>query len=181
MYQGNNPCAIRSRCEIVKAFMSLLSEKDFDDIGIKEIMAQASLSRQTFYQIFDSKEEILQFYLDSIFSDFMEELKKNDVACLCDTAKVFFSFFENYRECLSLIIKKGKSAVILEKCREYLYKYNESKTILPGISDSTEREYALTFVVSGMVAMLENWLNKEEQTLSSSQMADLVCKITKRK
>mgnify|MGYP000072671706 CR=1 FL=1 len=52
MYQGNNPSALRSREEIVNAFMTLLQHSSIDRITIKQIMDTAGLSRQTFYQIF---------------------------------------------------------------------------------------------------------------------------------
>lgn len=45
MYQGSNPSAIRSRNEIVNAFLTLLATHDLDDISIKQIMDATDLSR----------------------------------------------------------------------------------------------------------------------------------------
>ena len=86
MYQGNNPSALRSREEIVNAFMTLLQHSSIDRITIKQIMDTAGLSRQTFYQIFSSKEEILEYYLDSVFGKFTAHYRINTVHNLCDSA-----------------------------------------------------------------------------------------------
>ena len=67
MYQGTNPSAIRSREEIIRAFFSLLQNNSLEEISIKQIMGATDLSRQTFYQIFNSKDEILEYYLDTVF------------------------------------------------------------------------------------------------------------------
>ena len=48
MYTGTNPSALRSRKEIVQAFLSLLSDHSLEEITIKQIMDVTGLSRQTF-------------------------------------------------------------------------------------------------------------------------------------
>ena len=109
MYQGNNPSALRSREEIVNAFMTLLQHSSIDRITIKQIMDTAGLSRQTFYQIFSSKEEILEYYLDTVFGKFTAHCRINTVHNLCDAARLFFGFFEEYKDSLGLIIRSGNT------------------------------------------------------------------------
>ena len=69
MYQGNNPSALRSREEIVNAFMTLRGILPLTGSPLNKDHGSAGLSRQTFYQIFSSKEEILEYYLDSVFEN----------------------------------------------------------------------------------------------------------------
>ncbi|MDO5423674.1 MAG: TetR/AcrR family transcriptional regulator [Eubacteriales bacterium] len=95
MYTGTNPSALRSRKEIVQAFLSLLSDYSFEEITIKQIMDATGLSRQTFYQIFSDKEEILEYYLDTIFEEFITHTEQHEVRNLCDAAKLFLYFFKN--------------------------------------------------------------------------------------
>ena len=117
MYQGNNPSAIRSRNEIVKAFLELLAAHDLDAISIKQIMDATDLSRQTFYQIFSSKEDILEYYLDVLFGSFIEHSRGKTIESLCDAAKLFFSFFADYRDCLS----ETERAVLYSENAENIY------------------------------------------------------------
>lgn len=179
MYTGSNPSALRSRNEIVPAFFNLLSDYSFEEITIKQIMDATGLSRQTFYQIFADKEEILEFYLDTLFEKFIAHTKQYEVKNLCDAAKIFFAFFQEYKEIFSLIIKNGKSCVLQRKCREYLQKSQYIHYDLHGVESDWDREYATTFVISGMVAMLEQWIRSPQSAKSGAkELALLVCRIT---
>lgn len=179
MYQGTNPSALRSRGEIVRSFLSLLAQTDLEELSIKQIMDATDLSRQTFYQIFDSKEEIIEYYLDTIFSEFISHTKVQIVENLCDAAKLFFSFFEAYWDTLALFIRNGKSCMVQRKCREYLQKDQYIHYSLHGVHTEQEQEYATTFVISGMVAMLEKWVRETPgMKVSAQELSLLVCRIT---
>ncbi len=43
------------------------------DITIKNICREADLSRQTFYQIFESKDEVIEYLFSELFSEFEEQ------------------------------------------------------------------------------------------------------------
>ncbi len=179
MYQGNNPSAIRSRNEIVKAFLQLLKENTLESISIKQIMDATDLSRQTFYQIFHSKEDILEYYLDVLFERFIEHSRGKNIMDLCDAAVLFFGFFADYRDILALFIRNGKSCVVQRKCREYLQAERYVHYALAGVKTPQEQSYATTFAISGMVAMLEQWVReKGESSITAEELAQLVCRIT---
>ncbi|MGM9662555.1 MAG: TetR/AcrR family transcriptional regulator [Oscillospiraceae bacterium] len=61
MYQGSNPIAKRSQDWLAEALLELLKTKAYAQISIKDICGKAGLSRQTFYQMFDSKEEVARY------------------------------------------------------------------------------------------------------------------------
>ncbi len=179
MYQGNNPSAIRSRNEIVTAFLQLLKENTLESISIKQIMDATDLSRQTFYQIFRSKEDILEYYLDVLFEGFIEHSRGKEIHDLCDAAVLFFAFFADYRDTLALFIRNGKSCVVQRKCREYLQAERYVHYALAGVKTQEEQSYATTFAISGMVAMLEQWVRESGETkVTAEELAQLVCRIT---
>ncbi len=179
MYTGKNPSALRSRREILQAFLSLLSEHPLEEISIKQIMDMTGLSRQTFYQILADKEEILEYYLDTLFEEFITHSEQHEITTLCDAAKLFFSFFQEYQQIFGLIIKNGKSCVMQRKCREYLQKSKYIHYDLRGAQTQQELDYATTFVISGMVAVLEQWARSEEPApMKAQDLALLVCHIT---
>lgn len=179
MYTGSNPSALRSRKEIVQAFLSLLERRPLEEITIKQIMDMTGLSRQTFYQIFDDKEEILEYYLDTLFEEFITHTQRQEVKNLCDAAKLFFAFFQEYKQIFGLIIQNGKSCVMQRKCREYLQKNQYIHYHLQGVRTQQEMEYATTFIISGMVAMLEQWVRTaDSEQISTKELALLVCRIT---
>lgn len=179
MYTGNNPSALRSRREIVQVFLQLLQTTPLESISIKQLMEMTELSRQTFYQIFKDKEEILEFYLDTVFEEFISVSQTYEIDSLCDAAKIFFSFFENYQSTFALIIQNGKSCVMQRKCREYLQQNQYIHYHLHGVQTKFEQEYATTFVISGIVAMLEQWIRlPENDRPDTHELSLLVCRIT---
>ncbi len=179
MYTGNNPSALRSRREITAAMMRLMQTKSYGSLSIKEIMAESGYSRQTFYQIFESKEEILEFYIESILDDYTGSITECELGDLCGAAKVFFTFCDKYKAELSVLVREGKSCILMRKCRDYLLKHELLHYTRNEDLTHAERDFSAAFTAGGMVAMLEKWLKEgEESPLNSHDMAGLVCKIT---
>ncbi|MDO4651055.1 MAG: TetR/AcrR family transcriptional regulator, partial [Eubacteriales bacterium] len=63
MYCGSNKTALMSQKAISEAFLSLLQEKDFSSISVSELCKCAGISRQTFYSLFQSKEDVICYEL----------------------------------------------------------------------------------------------------------------------
>lgn len=57
-----DPRIIRTRNLIIDAFTELISEKDLDNIYVKDITNRANINRATFYRHFSNKEELCKYY-----------------------------------------------------------------------------------------------------------------------
>ena len=72
---------IRSKRDLANALIELLQEKNYDDIGIKEITDKARVSKNTFYNNFKDKNELLSFvfqrYEDALFEEIRPLRKKS--------------------------------------------------------------------------------------------------------
>lgn len=178
MYTGNNPAALRSREYIVQTFLKLAETTSVSEMSIKQIMDGSGLSRQTFYQIFETKEEILEYCVDRLFGDFMESIENCAVSDLCNTAKVFFAFFDRQKPFMKMMVQNGKNYILQRKFREYLQEEKYINFHQEGVRTEQEREYAMTFVVSGMVGILEEWLKADGPEVNAQDLAHLVCRIT---
>lgn len=64
-YQGTNPTALKSQQAILETMNNLLKNKAYSDISISEICEQSGVSRQTFYKLFETKENLLLFVLQN--------------------------------------------------------------------------------------------------------------------
>ena len=67
-----DPRIRRSRNMLMEALAKLLTKKEFDDISIQEIAAEATLNRATFYLHYPDKDALLQAMTDLRFRDLME-------------------------------------------------------------------------------------------------------------
>lgn len=63
MYYGNNKTALQSQRQIASAMMALIEEKPYSQITVSELCKTAGISRQTFYSLFTSRENVMVFSL----------------------------------------------------------------------------------------------------------------------
>ena len=60
------------RESIFTALMILMERKSFSEITITEIVNKAGVSRMSYYRNYNSKEDIINIYLDEMFEEYME-------------------------------------------------------------------------------------------------------------
>lgn len=65
MYCGTNKTALQSQRQIADAMMALLGEKPFSQVTVSELCKAAGISRQTFYTLFTSRENVMVFTLQA--------------------------------------------------------------------------------------------------------------------
>ena len=89
MYKGKHKTAVKSQKIIAEAFFDILMERSYYDVSIKEICAKAGISRQTFYSLFGTKEDVIKFYLTETFNQWRQQAKTNGVNSLYDLILFF--------------------------------------------------------------------------------------------
>lgn len=75
------------------SLLKLLSEKPYSKITITEITSTAQLARRTFYRNFDSKEDILDLYIQTLFGEYVNLLKEEKILKIYNVAKIYFDFW----------------------------------------------------------------------------------------
>lgn len=170
MYKGNNPTALQSQEWIKVAFFDLLESKPLKIITIKEICERAGLARQTFYKLFESKEEILEYHLDSLFREYIHEIKKKKEINTQLFALLYFEFFKNNHKFILLLIDNDVTTILSKKFREYLF---EIKKLTKKISEKLMNDYALAFISGALVEILIFWV-KDGTQVSSRDLSMLV-------
>ncbi len=65
MYSGCNRIALESQHHIADALLLLLEDTPFEQISVTRLCREAGVSRQTFYTLFDSREDVVIFQLKS--------------------------------------------------------------------------------------------------------------------
>lgn len=64
MLQSSNPIAQQSQRWIVQALLDLMGKEEYDRISVTRICSKAGLDRRTFYRNFESKNDVLEHYID---------------------------------------------------------------------------------------------------------------------
>lgn len=159
MERSMNPSSRRSRRWITKALLELMMEKPYEKISITEIATEADVVRRTFYRNFESKEDVIKTYIESIFKGFIELMKENHEDQNEVVAADFFKYMNRHKVFLKLLEENNMFDLILQVFEERLNEFDEKYQKEPYKSmTETYKKYHNAFHTAGMWYMLETWL-----------------------
>lgn len=78
---------IKTKKSIYDAFISLLSEKTFEEIKVSEICERALINRSTFYSHFDDKFMLFDSLISDMKNSLLDELSKKSIS---DNSKEYY-------------------------------------------------------------------------------------------
>lgn len=154
MYSGNNPSARRSMEWLKNSLLQLLEEKKYSDITIKEICRRADLSRQTFYQIFDSKEEVMQYHFSILFQEFTKECESFRDLTIFSIAYHFFQFFYAHRKFIEILISNNLIFLLEQQFEIYLQKID---LFLIFTNHDAHPDYTAAYLAGALTQILIHW------------------------
>lgn len=173
MYQGKNPTALQSQNLITEALLALMEEEPFQKITIKAVCAHAGVSRQTFYSLFENKEEVIGRRLDQLFEEyrkrFIEEKRAYTICSLCDS---IMECFVEQKKLLSLLVENHLDTLAREKSEAYLLHLDN----IFHAYDHEDRDYAISFLAGAIISMVVYVIRKDDFT-DSRKISNLVQKI----
>lgn len=126
----------KTRESIFKAFISLLSEKDFSQITVCEIIDRADVGRATFYSHFETKDFLLKELCEELFCHIFDALEENNEhkhIFECNAPEsVFLHLFQHFKQNDNNILKliSCKNNELFLQC----FKANLQKLILNQLS-----------------------------------------------
>ena len=162
MYSGKNPSALRSQQWLADSLVDLMKVKEFQHISVKEICQKADLTRQTFYQIFSSKEDVIRYVLAKDCADFKDTLSQNGQVSMEDLVSGFFCFFRKREDMVQMLIRHRLDHLLTA----------QFSLALPEIMDiCTERKevflsnpYLKSFIIGGLLNMILEWIKSGDGT-----------------
>ena len=144
MYYGTNPTALQSQKMLINALLELMEKKEFSKISIKELCSTALVSRQTFYTLFDGKEEVIGLHLDTLFSDSKKELSVNE---LCS---ITISCLVKEKKLIQLMVESNLDYIVKNKVENYLLSLNN----LLSPTEKEHQEYAIAFLAGALMSVI---------------------------
>ena len=101
------PVELGSQNRIQSTLLSLMGKYPYSKISVSQICLVAKVSRQTYYRLFDTKDDILVLHLHGIISEFLLPKILLDTSATPELLQ-FFLFFSRYRKLLELLCKNDK-------------------------------------------------------------------------
>ncbi|WP_278926109.1 TetR/AcrR family transcriptional regulator [Staphylococcus auricularis] len=157
---------VKTKRKARKAMITLLKEKKYDDISVKDICETAGISRGTFYLHYKDKYDLVQQYQ----KEFVKEGTKKALNLLNEERYSFFyqmvKFWNEEAELLLLLISDNGSVEVQNQLRAML-QTNAEKHVFPHMSfkkySKTEQRYFTVFFSNAVFGMIQEWVNTGRQ------------------
>lgn len=157
MYQGHNPSAPRSMEWLDQALLTLLQKEKYSKITVRQICQQADLSRQTFYQMFDSKEEVIEYHFSILFQEFALKCDSFQNVSLSEIVRYFFFFFYDQRDFIQILISNNLVFFLERQFEVYLRKIE----LFCQINDQEQfGDYTTAYVAGALTQILIHWFDR---------------------
>ena len=154
MYEGCNKTALASQSAIADALLKLMKEKPYSRISVSELCKRAGISRQTFYSLFESKDDVIAFELERKYCFHPEEHECCRTSMtLEDICHAYSVYITERRDILVLLVRND----ILYLFQDSLYNTCSScDSYLPGYPGQ-DRIYAADFLAGGLTGIARNY------------------------
>lgn len=173
MYEGNNPTALTSREWLVNALLTLMETKPYSKITVKDICQKADLSRQTFYNFFDAKDDIILFCIKRCYLEMMEGLKSRSPLLISDITEELAKTFRKNQNMMQLIISQNLEPLLEYELASVIQIFAEQ--VNPEVTDHYYK-YGTAFLTGAIAHTVIYWL-KDSNPISSKQLSELLTDI----
>ncbi len=149
----------RTKKAIQNAFMSLLTEKSFDKITMKEVAAAASIDRKTLYNYYKNLDDLLEELENNLIDKFEGAIAQMKFSTLEDVKDAFALLNEHLKENVSsytFLMKILKESFLASKTVAYL-KGKVRMVLTETRVVGAQIELAVEFITYGMFAAYRLW------------------------
>ena len=173
MYCGNNKTALQSQRQIANAMMALLGQKPFAQITVSEVCKAAGISRQTFYTLFTSRENVMVFTLQAKACDGPALDAPESPACRGDLLRWLCRGYSEY-----MLRNQGLIRLLVDNHIDYLL-YDTFFEAMDGCdgflpkADPCTRSYAASFYAGGIACVARRYA-QEGCSSDASQLEALL-------
>jgi len=146
---------------MMDTLLSLIEKYSYDKISVKEIVGQAQIARCTFYRHYSNKDDLLLACCKRITAKLAEQMTDDNCKTIYGTALVFFSFWQDNQDFLSLLRKNDLIYFFLKSYDDFMFDISKSVKYegkdLDGFSFSPKIRYHFFFSINGLWGMVNRW------------------------
>ncbi|MEM6284083.1 MAG: TetR/AcrR family transcriptional regulator [Chloroflexota bacterium] len=159
----------RTRKLLQDALIRLLRRKRLAKIQIKEIVEEADVARTTFYQHFETKEQLLFSLIDDLFEKiYTVVFQGRDNTEELDILQLLTSSYEQWRlygEELRWVLQVENKDLLIAALRVHIdaLKREADKRMMPDPAFRVYNDYESSFVAGGVYMLIKDWVANDMQ------------------
>jgi AcrR family transcriptional regulator len=167
-----NPITLRSKKWIVNSLIELMDKKTYNQITLKEIAENVDLARQTIYRNFETKEAILEYYVDGLYDEFIRIISAKCDITLNDLLITYFEYWYKSKEFLKKMIDNNVYSILLDLHLKYLNSMATNEEI-KHLTFVSKNGYFNHFSAGGLWFVLKRWIEDGAEK-TPKEMTDII-------
>jgi len=172
---------IRRTKKLLKdSLISLMEEKEFKNISVKDITELADLNRGTFYLHYNDTYHLLQDIEDEVLHDFQEMINGYKHSFQPDTLLPVLNpvihYVADHTAICRILFENSSSTDFLNRFHSLIYENGREiiKAMYPQ-SEETTMQYFFEYITYGLIGMLKRWLETGKR-MPEQKLAELADK-----
>lgn len=172
---------VKTKRSIKNAFVELLSEKDIDDITIKEIADRAVINRKTFYNYYKGVYQIVDEIENEIVETFDSAVKGIDLKAQMKEPSLIFekltSIINNNIDFYGALLKTNGNIGLVFKIKKVLKAKAQEGFASQFDIDSEKLAFMMEYAISGMISVYQSWFNsgRKQPIEEISDIVSTIC------
>lgn len=171
----NDKRALRSAELIQEGLIKCLKNKSFDEITVSDIQRESTVSRSTFYRLFDNLIDVLYYQCDLLATAMEENYAAQKSSTLQNFIKYSLSFWLDNHGFLEALFKSGKIYILQSVMTEHSHYYKDFFT--NSKLSETEMNYLIPTATSILNTILMTWI-KNGKKESADEIYKVFLEIT---
>lgn len=176
---------VKTHLAIDDAFTTLIKEKNFDNITVKDISEKAMVNRGTFYMHYEDKYDLLEHYEEELLAglsknmiDNIEDSHKLTIDMTRQIAKETFEYVNSHHEKIIALFNNPGIKRFEDKIAEYMAGYYREKVakVLDAEQVKVDIEYLIAYVTGAHISLMKRWLqnNRQESIQEVAQIIEVI-------
>ena len=157
MYCGNNKTACTSQRQIAGAMLKLLTTSSYSDISVSALCKEAGISRQTFYSLFSSMDNVILYILQDSCCQIVPEFDSGQDASVLELlCSSYSSYISQHRDVLKLLVEND----IVYLLYNSIFDTFNHCCCMESITEA-DRQYAAHFFAGGITGVVRQYCMTE--------------------
>lgn len=146
---------------ITDAFKKCLLKKEYEQITITDIQRESTVSRSTFYRLFDCMDDVVAYLCSKTFDIISAEIQHCGYQNFHDIALLFARNWMQQEDLLQLTVKIHREDILYNCHMNYFDKIRQIVTDMT--QNDTFSAYHISVLCSVMVGTLLTWIKEGRQ------------------
>jgi len=140
-----------SALRLTKGLIECLRVRSMSEIGVSELCAASNVSRSTFYRMFDTPTDLLEYtsdtYVEKAIADYSNEVFRSEE----DFVLYSLMYWKNHTDLLEAAINSGRIDIIRKSF------YAHSEILVPMMASEFNKD-ELDYVLAGLAGLITSLL-----------------------